>query len=72
MSLTCSCHLRPSTPTAMFPLRTDVVGDCVKWIDSASEKGARVRPVRAGAKASSPADVILARIRLPLLAPTAT
>ena len=45
----------------MFPLRTDVVEDWLKWIDYESEKGARVRPARAGAEASFPSDVIPAR-----------
>jgi hypothetical protein len=50
----------------MFPLRTDVVEDWLKWIDYESEKGARVLPARAGAEASFPAGVIPARGHSPL------
>ena len=56
----------------MVSLRTDVVEDWLKWIDYGSEKGARVLPVRAGANASSPWDVIPARVHSPLQPRTLT
>jgi hypothetical protein len=46
----------------MFSLPTDVVEDWLKLIDYEFENGARVLPVRAGAKVSSSSDAIPARI----------
>jgi hypothetical protein len=56
----------------MFSRRTDLVGDWLKLIDYVSENVARVLPVRAGAKASSPSDVIQARVQLSIQPRTLT